>query len=363
MDEVVYLLSLKNIKGIGDAYARKLIKKFGSPEEVFQQKSADLVQIGGITTSLAESIVRYDGWDVAEKEAEEINKRGARIIKFYDNDYPENLKQIYNYPLFLYYSGQINKVDEHALAVVGSRDCDKYGVTITENIVKHLASMGITIISGLARGIDTVAHKAAINSGGRTVAVLGNGIDICYPGENRELFNNIPENGYIVTEYPIGTEPDSLNFPKRNRLISGLSLGVIVVQANRKSGALITAEYAGEQNREVFAVPGNINNKRNSGTNRLIKSGAILIDNIDDITDEIPLLKKLNKKRVNAGNTLPELSGDENLVYQLLSDSELHIDQIGGGTNIRAEKLFELLLNMELKGIIKSMPGNYYKAC
>ncbi|MGI9535112.1 MAG: DNA-processing protein DprA [Thermodesulfobacteriota bacterium] len=361
MKELIYLLALKNIKGIGDIFARRLLKRFGTPESVFNSNMENLLEIEGINLTLARSIKEFSDWNGVRKEAELIHKKGIEIVKYNDSDYPPNLKNIYNYPLFLYYLGQINTEDNKALAVVGSRDCDDYGIKITETVVSQLSEMGVTVISGLARGIDTVAHKSALKSDGRTVAVLGNGIDICYPSENKTLFKKISESGYIISEYPLGTKPESKNFPKRNRLISGLSLGVIVIQANKDSGALITADYSNEQNREVFAIPGNIDNKRNYGSNQLIKNGAKLVENIDDIVEEIGEFKTLTNTKNLKNINMTNITGEEKIVFQHLLGSKLHIDQIVYKTNIDFIRLFSLLLNMEMKGIVKSFPGNYYQ--
>ena len=361
MEELVYLLALKNIKGIGDISARKLLERFGSPESVFNTKKEELLRVEGINETLSRSITEYSGWDEDVKEADMIRKREIKIVKCYDSEYPENLKNIYNYPLFLYYIGQIKKEDDNALAVVGSRDCDDYGIRTTERIVSQLSERGVTVISGMARGIDTAAHKSALKSGGRTIAVLGNGIDICYPSENKRLFKEISEHGCAMSEYPLGTKPEGTNFPKRNRLISGLSLGVVVVQANKNSGALITADYANEQNREVFSIPGNIDNRKNSGTNLLIKRGAKLVENVDDIVEEIAELKTLTSKTNTEKIKRTNITGDESIVFQHLLKSKLHIDQIAHKTNFDFTRLSSLLLNMELKGIVKSLPGNYYK--
>ena len=362
MEELIHLLALRNIKGIGDIIARRLLNRFGSPISVFKANTDTLIDVEGVNKTLARSILNYSDWDNNKREAEIINKKEIKIVKFNDPEYPRNLKNIYNYPLFLYYIGQIRKENDIALAVVGSRDCDDYGIKVTEKIVNQLSDCGITIISGMARGIDTAAHKAALKYGGKTVAVLGNGVDICYPYENNELYKAITSGGYVASEYSVGTKPESMNFPRRNRLISGLSLGVIVIQANRNSGALITADYANEQNREVFAIPGNITNRRNSGTNQLIKNGAKLVDNIKDIVEEISDFSTLSVKTGTEKRTRPDIKGDEAVIFRHLLESKLHIDQIAQLTNIDITRLFSLLLSMEMKGIIKSLPGNYYKA-
>lgn len=362
MEDIIYLLALKNIKGVGDIYAARLLERFGSPGSIFNSEVNELLKVDGINKTLANSIVGYSDWDKNRKEADIIQKRGVKVVGCHNPLYPKNLKNIYNHPLLLYYVGDIDRKDDIAIGVVGSRNCDDYGIKITENIVTKLSQRGITVVSGMARGIDTVAHRSALKAGGRTAAVLGSGIDVCYPRENKKLFSKISECGYVMSEFPLGTEPEGVNFPKRNRLISGLSLGVVVIQANSNSGALITAGYAIEQNREVFAIPGNVDNKRNSGANQLIKRGAKLVEDLDDIVEEITEFKTLtgeiDKKKIKRF----DITKEENIVFQHLLESKLHVDQIAHKTEIDTVKLFPLLLSMELKGIIRSFPGSYYQA-
>ena len=278
---------------------------------------------------------------------------------FQDNEYPKNLETIYSPPAFFYISGSINPDDNLAIAVVGSRECDDYGITITERFVREFANLGITVISGMARGIDTIAHKTAVASSGRTLAVLGNGINIVYPPENKKLYREVTENGALITEFGLDTKPDSVNFPKRNRLISGLSCGVLVVQASKKSGALITASYSNEQNKETFAIPGNINNMKSCGANYLIKNGAKLVDSIEDIIEEIDSFRSLIAKE-NKNNKLL-ISDDEKKVLEILNDGKLHVDQIISELGQPSGYILSLLLEMEVKGLIAQLPGKFFQ--
>ena len=265
MDEAVYLLSLRNKKGVGGVTLRKLIDSFGSAKNVFDAGLDDLIGSGIVSKETAYSIKGFTKWDLYLNEYKKVKNSRYSYLTYRDANYPSNLKNIYNIPLLMQYVGNIRKNDSNALAVVGSRNCDDYGRYVTESIVKQISERDITVVSGMARGIDTIAHRAALKYSGRTIAVIGSGLDVCYPTENKDLFEEICKNGYVLSEYDLGTKPESGNFPRRNRIISGLSLGVVVIQAGIKSGALITAGYALEQNREVFAVPSNINNKRSSG--------------------------------------------------------------------------------------------------
>jgi len=363
LNETVYLLSLQDKSGIGDVTLKKLVDNYGSAENVFKAEFADLIQTGVVNKESAKEIKGYTKWEFYLKEYKKVEKSGYFFVTYKDNKYPANLKNIYNIPMLLQHYGDIKNTDCNALAVVGSRNCDEYGKNVTEIIVKKLVEQGITIVSGMARGIDTVAHRSAIKYGGRTIAVIGSGLDICYPPENKELFEKISENGYVLSEYKLGTEPDSINFPKRNRIISGLSLGVIVVQANIKSGALITAQYALEQNREVFAIPANINNKKSSGCNKLIKNGAKLVENIDDIISEIKQFQEINNvnKHLNTNYHSVNITKNEKLIVSLLKDKKLHIDELQIGSSLSSSELFSLVLELEMKEIVRVLPGNFYE--
>jgi len=343
MNEIIYLLSLQNKQGVGSVTLRKLIENFGSAENVFKADIRDLIKTGVLNRESAQSIKGFTKWDIYLNEYKKVMKSRYEYLTYKDNNYPANLKNIYNVPLLLQYYGKIQENDDIAVAVIGSRNCDDYGKSVTEMIVKQLVENGVTIVSGMARGIDSTAHRSAIKYGGRTIAVIGTGLDICYPPENSELFEIISQNGYVVSEYSFGTKPESINFPRRNRIISGLSLGVLVVQANKKSGALITADYAIEQNREVFAIPANINNKKSSGCNSLIKNGAKLVENIEDITTEIKILQGRNIKSNTGNNTIDmgSLSDKEKLIVSSLNGKKLHIDELQLISELSSSDIFQ----------------------
>jgi len=363
MNEAVYLLSLQNKKGVGEVTLRKLIDIFGSAKSVFKADFKDLVNAGVVSNETAQAIKGFNKWDLYLNEYKKVEKSRYHYLTYNENIYPDNLKSIYNIPLLMQYYGDIKDTDRYAIAVVGSRNCDEYGRYVTESIVKQIVGKGITVVSGMARGIDTFAHRSAIKYGGRTVAVIGSGLDICYPPENKELSEMISQNGYVISEFPLGTKPESVNFPRRNRIISGLSLGVIVIQASIKSGALITAHYALEQNREVFAIPANINNKKSSGCNLLIKKGAKLVDNIEDIVSEIKQFQSLagNKISGSPGLDPSNLSGNEKIIVSSLKNKRLHMDELQIVSKLPSFEIFPVLLDMEMQGLIRVLPGNYYE--
>ena len=284
--ELTYWLALKWVEGVGHVTFKTLVQTFGSPQEVFDAPLSSLRNMEGIGQKTASHIKSFSKWQQVEHELALTHKHHVSIITYGDPLYPKNLLNIYDFPPFLYVKGTLRE-DDICIAVVGSRLASTYGRFSTERLCRELALKGVTIVSGLARGIDTAAHKGCLAAKGRTIAVLGCGMDIIYPKENKDLFEKIPLQGAIITEFPFGTPPNGPNFPARNRIISGLSLGVVVVEASYRSGSLITARVALEQGREVFAVPGSIDADGSKGTNKLIKDGAKLIESADDILEEI----------------------------------------------------------------------------
>jgi len=291
-DFLKYWLALKSIAGIGNITFTALVDKFGSPSFIFNAAVSKLTEVNGITKKMASNINNFRDWDKINHDLEFLNKNGINIVTYQDEYYPAKLINIYDRPPFLYVQGSLIK-DDINIAIVGSRIASTYGKYTTEKISRELAGKGLTIVSGLARGIDSAAHRGALFAGGRTIAVLGSGLDVVYPPENKKLFADIIQTGAVISEFPPGTPPRSANFPSRNRIISGISYGVLVVEAGEKSGSLITARLALEQGREVFAVPGSIDASNSRGTNKLIKQGAKLIENADDIVEEIwPQLEK-----------------------------------------------------------------------
>ncbi len=365
MDDWIYWIALKKIRNLGDLAINSLISKFRSPSVIFDAKEPEITSIPGVGKKTFNAINSFDGWNDAEQEVKFLVRHGLRIITINDEEYPVNLKNIYNPPPLLYIKGELKENDNYPVAIVGSRLCDHYGRRVTRKIAGGLAEMGITITSGMAMGVDAISHSSCMEKGSRTIAVLGNGIDIAYPPENRDLYKRIVHKGVLISEYPPGTLPEPGNFPERNRLISGISLGVVVIQASENSGSLITASLAVQQNREVFAVPGNIDSKLSAGTNELIKRGAKLVSGTDDIIEEIVQLRHLVDSKENGGtdqNKGDEIrSEDERLVVELLENRPHHVDEIAKKLNIDSSEILTLLLDMELREIIVQTPGKYFQ--
>ncbi|MEA3459824.1 MAG: DNA-processing protein DprA, partial [Chloroflexota bacterium] len=288
MSDVKYWVGFNIVQGIGPVRLRRLLDHFGDLEAAWRASSHELQEARLDRRSLANLLKTREEISL-DKEMEKIERRGIKVLTWEDDAYPARLLNIYDPPPMLYLKGEILPQDEWAVAVVGTRGATVYGKEAAREIAGGLARNGITVVSGLARGIDSQAHRAALEAGGRTIAVFGSGIDIVYPPRNRKLAERIIKRGALLTEYPLGTPPEGSNFPPRNRIISGLCLGVVVVEAGERSGALITADYALSQGRDVFAVPGNIFRKKSVGTNKLIREGAIPVLSIQDILEELNL--------------------------------------------------------------------------
>jgi DNA processing protein len=320
-EDFFYWLALNLTSGVGSTLFKRLLDRFKTPEAVFRAPVKELLKIEGLGEKVAEEIRKGPLEKAVEKELKLLKEIGGTIITLEDEAYPERLKAIYDPSPLLYVRGELKKEDALAISIVGSRKTSPYGRWITEKVSQDLARHGVTIVSGMARGIDSVAHWGAISGGGRTLAVLGCGVDVIYPRENRNLFGQIIDHGAILSEFPMGSPPEGSHFPKRNRMISGLSLGVVVVQADTGSGSLITAGYALEQGREVFAIPGNVGAEGSRGTNQLIKEGAKLVESSEDILEEIlPQWrrgKETTQKAESPGRDLPE---GERTLYELLGE-------------------------------------------
>lgn len=357
-EELYYWIALGTAPYVGSKRFLSLVKHFGSPQKVLEAPQKELSKVEEIGQITAASIKNKTAWKEAERQVTIFGKSSWAWIGFFDPDYPARLKQISDPPPFLFVKGSLTDSDSLALALVGSRRSTDYGKNITYRITAQLVERGITIVSGLAFGIDSYAHTAALENGGRTMAVLGNGPDIVYPSENKSLANKIEQNGALITEFLFGTQPVAENFPKRNRIISGISLGVIVVEAPAKSGALLTAQCALEQNREVFAVPGNLGKKTSEGTNNLIRQGAKVVTCTEDILEEINILApaKSNQRIEN----IPELPCDEKRIYQILSGEPIHIDKLASQTNLSVSQALSGLLNLELKGLVRQLSGKLF---
>lgn len=356
-----HLLLLSSIPGIGHAKIRTLVNKFGSAEKVLAAPLHQLIATDGFDQKTAEKILDPSQRDpkFVDDQIKLLDQYDVKIVTFWDEDYPENLKNIFDPPAFLFVRGTLSDTDRYSLAIVGTRECTAYGKWITESLAQELAVRGITVVSGLARGIDTIAHSAAIQNGGRTLAVLGSGVDRIYPSENFKLAMNVSEHGALISDYPMRTSPDAVNFPGRNRIISGISLGTLIVEAGEKSGALITAEYAMEQNREVFAIPGNVNVTQSRGPHKLIKNGAKLVESVDDILVELehklmPLTHPVKKEKVL------QLNFHEQSVYDCIANDPLHVDQISKTANMSISETLSHLLSLELMGAVKQLSGKHF---
>ena len=284
LEEKKYWIWFSRIKGLGSRRKQILLKMYKTPEKIYNLKKEEILKIKGFNEFLANKIIDKDNKNNLENYIEKMQKEKISIITIDDKEYPNILKNIYDYPISLYIKGNSNILDNYTIGIVGGRNATEYGIKVAQYFSYNLAKKGINIVSGLAKGIDSCAHIGTIKANGKTIAVVGNGLDIVYPRENQYLYEKIvEENGAIISEYPLGTEPEKMNFPARNRIISGISKGIIVIEAKKKSGTLITVDFALEQGRDVYVVPGNINSLNSVGTNDLIKQGAKMVTKVDEI--------------------------------------------------------------------------------
>ena len=355
-------ISLNRIEGIGPVRVRALCAALGSPEAVLEASPAALAGVRGIGPKVAENIVsQRSGLDAGREEAAAA-KLGARLVTPVDGDYPEPLKNIYDPPLCLYVRGTLEKKDAQALAIVGTRRASHYGAAQADRLAYQVSKAGFAVVSGLARGIDTVAHKAALKAGGRTLAVLGGAMDKLYPPENRELAEEIVAHGALISEFPLGREPDRTTFPYRNRVVSGLSKGVLVVEAGMDSGAMNTAEQALEQGRSVMAVPGRVDMDGARGPHSLIRNGARLVEDLADILKEFEFLfPPAEQARLvrgqDARQRLTLLPAEEAVVRALWTEPELDVDVLIRRTGLSSAQLMTLTMQLEMKRVLRRLPG------
>lgn len=364
-----YIYLLTQVNKLGNVKIRKLMNHFSSPENFYNCKINDLKRINGIDESISLEIL--SGIKNKEKyfrEFDEIFSRAERseikLVCISDKDYPENLKRIFDTPVLLYYKGKLSETDKYSLSIVGTRNPTEYGKYNCEKFTDELSGLNIPIVSGFARGIDTIVHKTCVKNKRLNYAVFGCGADVIYPYENKRLYSEVIECGAVISEFPLGAKPDKVNFPRRNRIISGISIGTIVVESGIKGGALLTAEIAVDQDREVFAFPGNISSKQSEGTNELIKRGqAKLITNIDDILSELEVkLKPILKKDYTAKTDVLtlNLSESENKIYSVLDYDPVHIDTINELTDLTISDCLVNLLTLEFKSLVRQVPGKYF---
>ena len=357
--DIKYWVGFSLIPGIGRVRLTQLENYFGSLEKAWQSASAELKQ-AGLDRGAIQAITSWRPKISLEAEMEKLEHYGVKVFSYNDPSYPSRLKEIYDYPPLLYVRGSLLPQDEWCLAVVGTRRATVYGRQVTEEIVTDLAQSKITIVSGLAKGIDSVAHQAALAAGGRSLAVFACGLDIVYPADNANLARQIIQQGSLISEYPLGTRPKADNFPRRNRIMSGLSLGVLITEADETSGAMITAHMALEQNREVFAIPGSILSPASRGTNHLIQEGAKLVRDYTDILEELNLMNVARQMEMR--EAIPT-SDTESLLLKHLGAEPTHVDEVCRSSSLPISTVSSTLAMMELKGLVKQLgPMSYVLA-
>ena len=353
-----------NLLSIGYRTVQKLKKEFGSLSEAVKADRESLLRISGIRQKSVEAILEKRELPIVSKEIELAKKSGCTILTIEDDEYPRPLKEIATPPLVLYIKGTLTEADANAIAIIGTRKPTQYGKGMAFQIGYDLAQRGVTVVSGLAKGLDTQAHRGALKAGGRTLAILGSGLLRMYPKENEKLARSITEQGAVISEFPLETNPFRSNFPIRNRIISGLSQGTIVVEAAAKSGSLITAGFAIDQGRTVFAVPGNIDQPTSSGTNHLINQGAVLYESVETVFRELfslsHTMSQTNDTKVDKPAEKINVSAEEKKVLALLEHRPLHMDELTETSNLSAPHLSVLLLTLEMKQLVTQLPGKYY---
>ncbi|MEK7443161.1 MAG: DNA-processing protein DprA [Chloroflexota bacterium] len=362
MSDRKFWIAFNRVKGIGPAKLRALLDHFGDLESAWRAPRIDLHEAGLDKRAIESLEAARKGMNLEQLE-DDVARANARMICWDDDDYPKRLREIDNAPPVLYVRGNLVEKDDWAVAIVGTRRATSYGKEVTRELATALAASGVTIVSGLARGIDAAAHVAALEAGGRTLAVLGSGLDIIYPAEHQTLAEKIIDHGALISDYPLGTPPDANNFPPRNRIISGLSLGAVIVEAGEESGALITADFAVEQGREVFAVPGSVFNRNSLGPNRLIQNGAKLITSAEDVLEELNLRMASHHAEAREQLSLLDSADDaERKILSQLSAEPLHADELSVAMSLPIATISSMLAMMELKGMVRQVGGMTYVA-
>ena len=388
-NETISLIHLNLIQGVGLKTVQVLRDVFGSAEPALQAMPDELRKIDGLSPAICDLLIRKPVLYPIERELELIDEYGCQVLTLYDAAYPSRLKEIDTPPLVLYIRGELIPDDSLSISLVGSRDAKDYGRKVSYQLSYQLAQRGLTVVSGFAKGVDTAAHRGALEAGGRTIAVMGNGLSVIYPAANRNLIEKIEASGALISEFPIAVTPKPRNFPRRNRIISGLTLGTVVVEASNRSGALITARLATEQGREVFAVPGEIFSELSMGTHKLINDGAKLISTVDDLLNELPqhALSQVQLPEVESSQEPPiekndtklaatqppsevqqpvqsvpppDLTPDEKTVFEAIEVPSSHIDTIIRTTQLPIGLVSSVLLMLELKGIVQQLPGKQF---
>lgn len=366
-DTIVSWICLSLVPGLGPITAARLLERFGSPEGILSAPAHEIYSVQGIGRKIAACISNFNGMEEAEDIRKKCRDKGIKVIASGRMDYPENLRHIQDPPIILYCLGELLPEDKAAVAVVGTREPTEYGKLLASRIAAGLAEAGVTVVSGMARGIDSAAQQAAIENGGRTIAVLGSGVDVIYPREKKSLYKKLLEKGAVLSEYPLGARPSPENFPRRNRIISGLCLGTVVVQARKeKSGALITARLALEQGRQVYAVPGPAGHPDSRVTNAMIKQGARLVESAEDIIEDLlPQMPSLKKRDSAPGplfetESLPPAERDIYLLIPGPESSPIHVDRLLKDARLDPGETTGILLSLELKGFVKQLPGKLF---
>ncbi|HNV23808.1 MAG TPA: DNA-processing protein DprA [Candidatus Omnitrophota bacterium] len=368
MIEKEALIILNAISGLGNSRIKSLIEFFGSALNVLDAAETKLCDSQILPADVIKNILQFKKDEFLKKEYQLMAREGVEVLSYLDESYPQDLKQIPDFPVVLYVKGALPENLKLSIGIVGSRQASLYGLSIAEKFAVSFAELGITVVSGMARGIDTAAHKGILKAKGATVAVLGSGLKHIYPPENKDLFKKISQQGAVLSEFSMDTEPFPYNFPRRNRIISGLSLGVVVIEAGLKSGALITASCALEQGKEVYAVPGKIDSPSSVGVNNLIKQGAKLVTSVEDILEDlqVPLTQSLEDGKTRE-NILPEkkknagpLTIEEKAVYDCLTAEGVHIDEIVSKSGLSSSQTTVILMKLELKRLIKQSAGKFF---
>jgi DNA processing protein len=364
MDSREALVALNMIEHVGPVRVRQLLEHFGEAPAILSASKPRLLHVRGIGEETAESISNWEKSVDLAGELKRIADFGCHVLTQADENYPPSLREIYDPPIVLYVKGELTAKDKNGVAMVGSRMTTHYGIEVARKLAYQLAYVGVTVVSGGARGIDTAAHQGAMSAKGRTIAVLGTGINIIFPPENAELFERIAANGAVVTQFPFNRKADKQSFPIRNRIVAGMTLGTVVVEANLTSGALITANFATEYGRQVFAVPGRIDSPRSKGCHELIKKGAKLCEGAEDILSEFEYLFPASNRPVGASQSgvLPalELSENEQKAYDALSNEESSIDEVIRHSGLPSSTVSVALLGLEMKRLVKQLPGKMF---
>ena len=368
LDASLSWLALALAPGLASRLSARVLRKFGSPDGVFRASLADLESCN-LPAQAAQAIVKKESFKRAEKELDGVRKiANCRLLNWTEPEYPQTLLQIYDPPVLLYVRGDVQVLNLPSLSIVGTRRPTLYGTQMAQRLGRELAARGLVIVSGLARGIDAIGHQGALDANGRAIGVLGTGIDVCYPKENKKLYEKVLERGAIITEFPLRTHPAPENFPVRNRIVAGMPLGVVVIEGAQYSGSLITARLAMEFGREVFGVPGNVTQPVSFAPNLLIKQGAKLVTNAEDVIEELPTpvraaLVQAEQPEAEQRNLLAaaSLNGSEKKLYELLNaDEPKPIDDIVERSGLNSSEVLATLFNLEMKGIIRQMPGKQF---